>query len=237
MHEIRCTTLVAHKIALMVVYTGYKLLNGDRNIFFEDVENIWHALQDPDTFEQFNDEDGKLHKVSLRGSWGQRAGDIANMLVSDKEKTNLTAQLCWCIYATVMYGSKHAQGAQPWGEAASEVWRDSKRCPAVMNDYNVPLRDRGSVQMGSGFHDYPLIMLGNQEWRKGETKCEVPVKLSMHRFACWLAEGNPPKEAQWATHACGRHTCLRLRCMRWGNAQTNVEDRQDQGEEGWRSRR
>ena len=103
---------------------GYKLLqDASRKIFFKDVHNLWHALQDPAIVEQLNGLDGRLDKVHLYRPWGQSVRDIAGSDRSDQQKTRSTAELCFRIYAAVMYGTAEAGGDKPWENTASRVWK------------------------------------------------------------------------------------------------------------------
>ena len=218
---------------------GYYLLK-DQDIYFKDLQHIWQSLQDPVAVVQHKPKYGVLHRVYLRRPWGKDVRAIAEKDISVEAKTRLTAELCWRIYATVMYGDSEVQGEKPWESKAHKVWEDSRECPALMDRNKVPLRDRGNVQMGSASNDskdYPRVILGEQVWLKGVEECRSPVVLQLHRFACWLSKGNPPAPAPKATHACGQHQCLRLHCLKWGNDKSNAKDREEMGRAGWKSRR
>ena len=226
----------------MLDWRGYKLLNdASYGIFFEDLDNLWHALQDPDTYEQFNKDDGRLDKVFLRRPWGQSVRDIAESDNTDEQKTRLTAELCFTIYATVMYGMDETGGSKPWENEASRVWQDRKTCPAYLDVRNLARCNRVNVREGNGLKEYPRVMLGEQIWVKGNKRCSNPIELRLHRFACWLAEGDPPHAqggaSAMALHLCGEQDCLKLRCFRWGDAKMNRQHRAKHEKTSWRSRR
>ena len=151
---------------------GYKLLqDASRKIFFKDVHNLWHALQDPAIVEQLNGLDGRLDKVHLYRPWGQSVRDIAGSDRSDQQKTRSTAELCFRIYAAVMYGTAEAGGDKPWENTDSRVWKDGKTCPALLNVRNLPTSKRVNVRRGNGKKEYPRVMLGQQIWmRKGRAQ-------------------------------------------------------------------
>ena len=62
-------------------------------------------------YEQFSKNDRRLDKVYLRRPWGQSVRDIAESDNTDEQKTRLTAELCFTIYATVMYGMDETGGS------------------------------------------------------------------------------------------------------------------------------
>ena len=209
---------------------GYKLLqDASRKIFFKDVHNLWHALQDPAIVEQLNGLDGRLDKVHLYRPWGQSVRDIAGSDRSDQQKTRSTAELCFRIYAAVMYGMAEAGGDKPWENTDSRVWKDGKTCPALLNVRNLPTGKRVNVRRGNGKKEYPRVMLGQQIWMKGKGEHRKPVELRLHRFACWLEGGDPPAAQSgtpaMALHRCGEQNCLKLSCLRWGDAEVNREHR------------
>ena len=123
----------------MVSLAGFRLLqDASRQMYFKDLDNLWHALQDPDTVEQCNDQDGRLIKVHLRRPFGQGVRDIAESDNTDQQRTRLTAEYCFRIYAAVMYGMGEAGGEEPWKNERSLVWREDRTCPALLNVKNLP---------------------------------------------------------------------------------------------------
>lgn len=214
-------------------WRGYTLLQErDREIYFKDINDIWHALQH---FKQSNKEDGTLTAVYLRQPWGQSVQNIGHGGGNEREKTRRMAELCWRIFCTLMYGKPEMQGPRPWQDAASRVWRDNKRCPGKIESKRVPADGRGNIHTGTRSRPYPEVILGTQIWELDGKRSCVVISLSLHRLACWLAEGDPPAGAELATHKCGHQDCLRLRCMKWGTAGSNAEDRHRHGR--WRVRR
>ena len=108
------------------------LLNRDNKLQFIDLDNIWGALQNPDVVQEYNDDDGKLVKIYLRQPWGAALAKIAGSDATDLNKNRYVAnvaELCWRIYATVLYGIDEAMGERPWENSSSKVWKDNKQCP------------------------------------------------------------------------------------------------------------
>ena len=165
-----------------------------------------------------------LMRVTPIGDWGRWLSSIAHKPITDLQKNREVAQLCWCIYSTVRFGPDEAKGDAPWEVESAKVWRDEVPCPAVAFKRKVP-SSSGSLMPSQGRDPYPRVILGKQHWMKASgEKYSKPFGLRLHRFACWLAEGNPSPELSLATHHCGNKKCLRLSCLKWGNHKTNNED-------------
>ena len=224
----------------MVSHGGFKLLqDASRQICFKDLGKLWRALQDPDRVEQCN-KGSRLIKVHLRKPWGQRLREIAMSDITDEQKTRLTAEYCFIIYAAVMYGVSTSEGNQPWKNKQSAVWRDRKKCPALLDLKNLPKECRVNVRKGNGLKEYPRVMIGEQTWEKDDKRRKRPVQLKLHRFACWLGEGEPPEQtgaSAMALHECGNESCLKLSCFRWGGAALNRRHRTEHEKTTWRSKR
>ena len=245
----KCTKLAIYGFILeiilihaMVSLAGFRLLqDASKQIYFKDLDNLWHALQDPDTVEQCNDQDGRLIKVHLRRPFGQGVRDIAESDNTDQQRTRLTAEYCFRIYAAVMYGMGEAGGDEPWKNERSLVWREDRTCPALLNVKNLPKNSRVNVRKGNGLKEYPRVLLGEQTWLKDGKKCKTPIQLRLHRFACWLGEGEPPHRQTgtqaMALHECGNESCLNPACFRWGDAGSNRQHRMEHEKTTWRSRR
>lgn len=67
--------------------------------------------------------------------------------------------------------------------------------------------------------DYARLHVGKQ--------AASPVTTALHRFACFLACGDPTQECKLATHRCGNKRCLRPACLVWGSWQSNRKDWED----------
>lgn len=166
----------------------------------------------------------KLISVQPKGTWGVQLQAIAESDASELEKNKQTAQLCWCIFSTVRFGQKDVIEDAPWENEDAKVWRDADKCPSICVRKKVPSELRAAVCSGQGRHPYSKVILGTQiRDRQGE-RVRAPIELSLHRFACWLANGNPDARLKLATHLCGHKLCLRLGCLRWGDHKTNADD-------------
>lgn len=148
---------------------------------------------------------------------------IAEGKCTSLEKNREVASLCWTIFCTVRFGVE--QSDMSWEDEGAKVWQDQSACPAVINKKLVPKEHKGGVALGGKANKYPHVVLGKQHWVRpsGEKFCR-PVSLMLHRFACWLARGNPTAITNLACHKCGVTTCLRLGCLRWGNHASNKKD-------------
>lgn len=190
------------------------------------MRNLWQAVTLPVGHCIDYQENGRdcLLKVYAVGAWGQNLRDIAlHPDLSDLAKNRQTAELCWVILSTVRFGPP--KDPLPWSREDAELWQDAQACPACCSKSKVPSVTSGGLCLGRGKQPYPRVILAKQVWqRNSKGSYQVPICLSLHRFACWLAEGNPSADVCLATHLCGKKQCLRLACLRWGNHKTNQED-------------
>lgn len=203
---------------------GYRILKSDKvNIGWTDLKQLWQAFVI--VYGDLADDDDVLLRVKPVGQWGMQLKHIAlSAELSDLERNRQVAELCYRVFSMVRFGVGEGDGDAPWVNEDAKVWRDEVPCPAKLLKHRLPDNLRQGVSKGSKQQPYPGVILGKQHWeRKGE-KFSKPIKLSLHRFACWLAEGNPSPEVGYATHMCGRACCLRLGCLRWGNARSNERD-------------
>ena len=78
----------------------------------------------------------------------------------------------------------------------------------------------GGCWGGSKANGYRRLLVAKVDGQAGGA-------LSLHRFACWLAWGNPPSGAKDnARHTC-QSRCFRPACLRWGTAKDNKQDRME----------
>ena len=208
------------------------------NIAFQDFTSLWQhcVIVYDDEKVVRNEKSAKskakdqktdvLMRVQAIGSWGKQLMQIAHKTISDLEKNREVAQLCWCSYCTARFGQAEAGGEHPWENESAKVWKDEVPCPAAASKMKVPASS-GGIILGHGKDPYPKVILGKQHWvtPSGE-KYSKPFSLRLHRYACWLAGGNPSAELSLATHHCGHKQCLRLGCLKWGNHKTNHDDAQ-----------
>ena len=169
----------------------------------------------------------KLLKVYPVGPWGHQLKAIALGHSDELVKNRQVAELCWKVFSIVRYGNASAAGEAPWADENAKVWQDDCSCPAKCNKSRVPKQLAGAVSIGKGKHSYPGVIFAKQKWERLGVQYDQPVKLSLHRLACWLAVGQPGSKLSYATHKCGKRECLRLGCLRWGNAKTNEADMHD----------
>ncbi len=140
--------------------------------------------------------------------WGQQILDICKDTdagVHDKRRR--AARVVLKLLEALCFDSP--TGA-PHLHAAADIWLPPA-CPVVCS----------RTQVMNVYDHYPKARFGVCVY---EGKPPYTIELQLHRFACWLARGQPPSKDAYACHQCHIPQCVRLPCLSWGSARSNQNE-------------
>ena len=188
----------------MALWPGFHVLRQDSTaaIPFIDLKHLTEC---------FSPCPGKI--ISASNEWGQQILDMCkDASPGDPDQVTwarlrgaarLLSKLLEALCFDEGTGSPHLfPGAELWNPAD---------CPVVCKNRHVM----------NVYESYPKARLGVCH---SEERQPYYIEVQLHRFACWLARGEPGTETPFACHSCHLPSCVRLHCLSWGNASTNQQD-------------
>ena len=157
-------------------------------------------------------------QVTPHGSIAEAIYKIANNLAIAKE--DKLREIARCLLSLLNHLLVKDVVEEPHLDPTARCWLEGEGAGhAIPNKDFLPSGLARKISCRPG--QYPLVTLGT---RCLEGEDPYPVRIALHRFACWLANGEPGDDMRMATHQCGKKECVALGHLDWGSAQTNRAD-------------